>query len=97
MRAAKNKPAPWTVDALFVYGTVMRGEVRHTYLQRASELLCVLCAVLGIIRPDPDVLEAVERAQDRVCRYSAAAGTRPHRLGSDVEERARRLLALADP
>lgn len=41
---AADRPAPWTIPALFVYGTLLRGEVRHGLLREASALECTLLA-----------------------------------------------------
>lgn len=42
--ARGDSPVPWLVDGVFVYGTLMQGECRHTSLQEDSQVLCALPA-----------------------------------------------------
>lgn len=44
LSVAQGKTAPWTVDGLFVYGTLMRGECRHHCLNPENNLSCILLA-----------------------------------------------------
>jgi len=70
---ASDSPAPWLVDRVFVYGTLMRGECRHQSLQADAEILHALPAKtkgrLLDLGAFPGLVPAVEQGEQVVGEY----------------------------